>query len=63
MKLRYYPETDSLYIDHFDKTSAEPREVARGVRADFDPSTRLRAGFRARWPVSTSTTPAGCWIL
>ncbi len=36
MKLHYYPETDSLYIDLSEKTSAETREIAPGVLVDFD---------------------------
>ncbi len=36
MKLRYCPETDSLYIDLSDKTSVDTREVAPGVVLDFD---------------------------
>jgi len=36
MKLSYYPETDSLYIDLSAKTSAESREVVDGVVLDFD---------------------------
>lgn len=36
MKLHYYPETDSLYIELRDGASAETREVADGVNADFD---------------------------
>jgi uncharacterized protein YuzE len=36
MKLRYYPETESLYIDLSERTSVESREVARGVVLDFD---------------------------
>lgn len=36
MKLHYYPETDSLYIDLSGRTSAESVEVARGVVLDFD---------------------------
>lgn len=36
MKLHYYPETDSLYIDLSSRPSAESREVANGVVADFD---------------------------
>ena len=30
MKLHYYPETDSLYIDLSSKTSANSKEVAKG---------------------------------
>ena len=36
MKLHYYPETDSLYIELRDGPSAETREVANGLNADFD---------------------------
>jgi uncharacterized protein YuzE len=36
MKLRYYPETDSLYIDLNNRSSVESREVANGVVLDFD---------------------------
>jgi uncharacterized protein YuzE len=38
MKLHYYRETDSLYIDLADRPSAESREVAPGVVLDFDAS-------------------------
>ena len=36
MKLHYYPETDSLYIDLSARPSADSREVADGVVLDFD---------------------------
>ncbi|HLI30389.1 MAG TPA: DUF2283 domain-containing protein [Terriglobia bacterium] len=36
MKLHYYPETDSLYIDLNSKPSADSREIADGVVLDFD---------------------------
>ena len=36
MKFRYYPDTDSLYIDLADRPSADSREVAPGVVLDFD---------------------------
>ena len=35
MKLSYYPETDSLYIDLSTKASADSNEVAPGVVLDF----------------------------
>lgn len=38
MKLNYYIETDSLYIDLSEKTSVESREIAQGVIVDFDES-------------------------
>lgn len=36
MKLHYYPETDSLYIDLSEKSSTDSKEIAPGVVLDFD---------------------------
>jgi uncharacterized protein YuzE len=36
MKLNYYPETDSLYIDLSEKTSVESREISEGIVLDYD---------------------------
>lgn len=36
MKLNYYPETDSLYIDLSEKKSVDSKEVSDGVIIDFD---------------------------
>lgn len=36
MKLHYYPETDSLYIELKSQPGAETREVASGLNVDFD---------------------------
>jgi uncharacterized protein YuzE len=36
MKLHYYPDTDSLYIELKDAPGAETREIGAGVLADFD---------------------------
>ena len=36
MKLSYYLETDSLYIDLSAKTSVESREISEGVVLDYD---------------------------
>jgi uncharacterized protein YuzE len=36
MKLHYYPETDSLYIELKSGPGAEVREVVQGVVADID---------------------------
>jgi len=36
MRLHYYPETDSLYIDLAERPGAQVREVAPGVNLDFD---------------------------
>ena len=44
MKLHYYPETDSLYIELKDETSAETREVSSGVNVDLDAAGGL-VGF------------------
>jgi uncharacterized protein YuzE len=36
MKLSYYPEIDSLYIDLSEKVSAESREISEGIVLDYD---------------------------
>ncbi len=36
MKLHYYPETDSLYIELQPGAGVEAREVSSGLVADFD---------------------------
>lgn len=36
MKLHYYPETDSLYIELNAEPGAETREVADGLNVDLD---------------------------
>jgi uncharacterized protein YuzE len=36
MKLHYYPETDSLYIELRAADAAETREIAAGLNVDFD---------------------------
>ena len=36
MKLHYYPETDSLYIELKKQPGAETREIASGLNVDFD---------------------------
>jgi uncharacterized protein YuzE len=36
MRIAYYPDTDSMYIDLSDKPSAESREVSPGVVLDYD---------------------------
>ena len=38
MRLEYYPDTDSLYIDLSSKTSTDSREISDGVVVDFDES-------------------------
>jgi uncharacterized protein YuzE len=41
MKINYYPETDSLYIDLSSRPSAESREVSDGVVLDYDAAGNL----------------------
>ncbi len=41
MKLHYYAETDSLYIDLAERPAADSREVVPGVVLDFDSNRRL----------------------
>lgn len=41
MKITYYPETDSLYIDLSPRPSAESREVSEGVVLDYDADGNL----------------------
>jgi uncharacterized protein YuzE len=36
MKLNYYPDTDSLYIDLSEQMSVESREISEGVVLDYD---------------------------
>ena len=36
MKLHYYPETDSLYVELRSELGAETREVAGGLNVDLD---------------------------
>ena len=38
MKLNYYPDTDSLYIDLSERPSVETREISDGVNLDYDAS-------------------------
>ena len=49
MKLNYFPDTDSLYIELADQPSADSREVSEGVVIDYDARGNL---------VAKSTTPA-----
>lgn len=36
MKVNYYSDTDSLYIDLSEQTSAESREISEGIVLDYD---------------------------
>ena len=41
MKLQYYKDTDSLYIDLADKTSVGSQELSPGVVIDFDENNNI----------------------
>ena len=41
MKLNYYPETDSLYIDMSEKPSVESKVISDGVVLDYDKDGNL----------------------
>jgi len=41
MKLNYYSDTDSLYIDLSEKPSLESREISEGIVLDYDAAGNL----------------------
>ncbi len=41
MRLNYYPDTDSLYIDLASRPSTESKEVSEGVVLDYDADGNL----------------------
>ena len=41
MKVNYFPDTDSLYIDLSEQPSVESREISEGVVLDYDASGQL----------------------
>jgi len=41
MKVNYFPDTDSLYIDLSERPSAESREISEGVVLDYDQEGNL----------------------
>jgi len=41
MKVKYYKDTDSLYIDLSEKSSKESLEVAQGIVIDFDENNNI----------------------
>ena len=41
MKLQYFADTDSLYIDFSSKVSSKSQEVAEGVVLDYDEAGNL----------------------
>ena len=41
MRLNYYPETDSLYINLSEQPSVESQEISEGILLDYDAESRL----------------------
>ena len=41
MKLSYFPDTDSLYIDLSEEPSVESREISEGVILDYNAAGQL----------------------
>ena len=41
MKLHYYPETDSLYIELSDGDARETREIVDGLNVDLDDGGKI----------------------
>jgi uncharacterized protein YuzE len=41
VKLTYYPDTDSLYIDLSEQPSVESQEISEGIVLDYDASGNL----------------------
>lgn len=41
MKLNYYADTDSLYIDLSEKASVDSREISEGVVLDYDEDGKI----------------------
>ena len=41
MKVNYFPDTDSLYIDLSERPSVESREISEGVVLDYDAAGHL----------------------
>ena len=41
MKVNYFPDTDSLYIDLSEQPSVESREISDGVVLDYDAAGHL----------------------
>ena len=61
MKLHYYPETDSLYIELSQDLSVETREIAAGLNVDFGADGHV-VGFdidQASRSVDLATLDAG----
>jgi len=60
MKINYYPDTDSLYIDLSSKPSADSREVSDGIVLDYDADGDLVGEVAESWE---ATPDAKTWIF
>lgn len=62
MKLHYYPDTDSLYIELRAEPGAETREVAEGLNVDLDAQGQVVGfdidGASTRFDLTTLETVA-----
>ena len=58
MKLHYYPETDSLYIELKSAPGAETREIAEWPAVDFDAKVRSRRPRHQPTVENISTSPS-----
>ncbi len=60
MKLHYYADTDSLYIELKDAPGVETREIARGLQVDLDAKGEVVGfdidGAAGRFDLSTLET-------
>ncbi len=41
MKINYYPDTDSVYIDLSSKSSVDSTEISEGVVLDYDENGKI----------------------
>jgi hypothetical protein len=53
MKLHYYPQTDSLYIEFASAPGAETREMAEGLIVDSMPQATLSVWISITLPASS----------
>ena len=53
MRLFYYADTDSLYVEFEDRPSVDTREIAPDISLDLDQKGR-RSGHRSRFPIARS---------
>ena len=63
MKLHYYPETDSLYIELAARPGVQAREIADGLNVDFDAEggiVGLTSTARRKNSISPRSKPSPC---